>query len=131
MLRIASWRHIELVRLDKVSAVVCRRCVGIVSRLSARSLALTNALVVFVVPVQCDPDVLCSCPIAGEFVMFLDGVFEMLGVFLANVFHPKVVHNQCELYWPCVVFPKTGYQLALLVTVFVQTFFEEFVCQQS
>ncbi len=73
----------------------------------------------FVVPVQCDPDVLCSCPIACEFVMFLECVFEMLGVFLANVFHSKVVHDQCELYWPCVVFPKTGYQFALLVAVFV------------
>ncbi len=81
-----------------------------------------------VVPVQCDPDVSCSSPIAGEFVMFLERVFEMLGVFLANVFHSKVVHDQCELYWPCVVLPKAGYQFALLV-VFVQTFFEEFVCQ--
>ncbi len=82
-----------------------------------------------VVPVQCDPDVSCSCPIAGEFVMFLESVFKMLGVFLANVFHSKVVHDQCELYWPCVVFPKAGYQFALLVAVFVQTFLEEFVCQ--
>ena len=84
-----------------------------------------------VVPVQCDPDVSCSCPIAGEFVMFLERVFEMLGVFLANVFHPKVVHNQCELYRPCVVLPKARYQFALSVAMFVQTFFEEFVGQQS
>ena len=72
-----------------------------------------------VVPVQCDPNVLCSCPIAGEFVMFFERVFEMLGVFLANVLHPKVVH------------PKTRYQFALLVAVFVQTFLEEFVGQKS
>ncbi len=83
----------------------------------------------FVVPVQCDPDVSCSCPIACEFVMFLECVFEMLGVSLAKVFHPKVVHDQSELYWPCVMFPKAGYQFALLVTVFVQSFFKEFVCQ--
>jgi hypothetical protein len=62
---------------------------------------------------------------------FLDGVFEMQGVFLANVFCPKVVHDQCELYWPCVMFPKTGYQFALSVAVFVQMFFEEFICQSS
>ncbi len=48
-LRIASWRHIELVRLDKVSAVVCRLCGGIVLMLSSGKLALTNA-----------PDVFCS-----------------------------------------------------------------------
>ncbi len=119
VLRIASWRHIESVRLDKVSAVVCWQCVRIVSRLSWCSLALTNAPVVFVVPVQCDPDVSCFCPIAGEFELFLERVFEMLDVFLANVFHPKVVHDQCELYWPCVMLPKTGYQFTLSVAVFV------------
>ncbi len=72
-----------------------------------------------VVPVQCDPDVSCSCPIAGELVMLLEHVFEMLCMFLANVFHPKVVHDQCELYRPCVVLSKAGYQFALLVAVFV------------
>ena len=81
----------------------------------------------FVVPVQCDPNVSCSCPIAGEFVMCLERVFEMLGVFLANVFHPKVINDQCELYRPCVMFPKAGYQFALSVAVFVQTLFEKFV----
>jgi hypothetical protein len=61
--------------------------------------------------------------------MFLECVFEMLGVFLTFVFHPEVVNNQCELYRLCVVFPKTGYQLALSVAVFVQSFFEELVSQ--
>ena len=53
----------------------------------------------------------------------------MLGMFLAYVFQPNVVHDQCEFYWPGVVFPKTGNQFALSVAVFVQMFFEEFVCQ--
>ena len=70
MLCVVSWHHIELVRLDKVNAVVYQRCVGIVSRLSSCSLVLT-----VVVPVQCDPDVSCSSPIAGEFVMLLKSVF--------------------------------------------------------
>jgi hypothetical protein len=86
-------------------------------------------LVFFVVLVQCYPNESCSCPIACEFVMFLECVFEMLGVFLAFVFHPEVINNQCELYRLCVVFPKTGYQVALLVAMFVQLFFKEFVCQ--
>ena len=80
-----------------------------------------------VVPVQCDPKVSCSCPIAGEFVMCFERVFEMLGVFLANLFHPKVINNQCELYRPCVMFPKARYQFALSVAMFVQTLFEKFV----
>jgi hypothetical protein len=59
--------------------------------------------------------------------MFLECVFEVLGVFLANVKHPKVIYNvnhpkviynQCELYWPCVVLPKAGYQFALSVAMF-------------
>ncbi len=52
-------------------------------------------------------------------------------MFFADVFHAKVIDNQCELYWSCVVFPKARYQLALLVSVFVETFFKEFVGQQS
>jgi hypothetical protein len=48
---------------------------------------------------------------------------------LANVFEAKVINNQCKLYWSCVVFPKARYQLALSVSVFVETFFKEFVGQ--
>ncbi len=61
------------------------------------------------VSVQCDSNVLLPCPIAGEFVMFFECVFEMLGVFLADVFDSKVIHDSCVLYGPCVVFPKTRY----------------------
>ncbi len=46
-----------------------------------------------VVLVQCDPNVLLPCPIAGEFVMFLECVFEMLGVFLVDVFDSKVIQD--------------------------------------
>ncbi len=50
-------------------------------------------------------------------------------MFFADVFHAKVITNQCELYWSCVVFPKAMYKLALLVSMFVETFFEEFFGQ--
>jgi hypothetical protein len=61
--------------------------------------------------------------------VFLECIFEMLGIFLPNVFYAKVVDNQDELYRSCVVFPKARYQFALLVTMFVQTFLEDFVGQ--
>ncbi len=55
----------------------------------------------------------------------------MLCIYFANVFHPKVIDNQCKLYWSRVVLPKARYQLALLVSVFVETFLEEFVGKES
>jgi hypothetical protein len=53
----------------------------------------------------------------------------MIGMLLTKVYYSKVVNNQCELYRPCVVFLKAGYQFALSVSVFVQSFFKEFVRQ--
>ncbi len=60
------------------------------------------------------------------FVVFFKCVLEMLCMFFADVFHAEVINNQCELYWSCVVFPKARYQLALLVSLFVETFFKEY-----
>ena len=55
----------------------------------------------------------------------------MVGMFFVDVFYPKVVNNQSELYWLCVVFQKAGYQFALPVSVFVQSFFKELVRQKT
>jgi hypothetical protein len=84
-----------------------------------------------VVLIQCYPDIPFACPITHKFVVFFKYVLEMLCMSFANIFHAKVINNQCELYWSCDVFPKTRYQLALLVSMFVETFFEEFVGQYS
>ncbi len=86
-------------------------------------------LALVVVPIQCYPNVPFACPIARRFVVFFKCVLEMLCIFFANVFHSEVIDNQCELYWSCVVFLKARYQLALLVSMFVEMFFEEFVGQ--
>ena len=59
--------------------------------------------------------------------MTLQCLFEMDGVFFAYIFHPEVVHDQCELNWAPVVFPETWDQFALSVTVFIETFFEQFI----
>ncbi len=82
-----------------------------------------------VVPIQCYPDVWFACPIACKFVVFFKCVLEILWMFFANVFDAKIVDNQCELYGSCVMLPKSRYQLALPVSVFVEAFFEEFINQ--
>ncbi len=80
--------------------------------------------VLFAVPIQCYPDVLFACPIARKYVVFFECILEMLCMFFTNVFDAKINDNQCELYGSCVVLPKSRYQFALLVSVFVDFFLE-------
>jgi hypothetical protein len=86
-------------------------------------------LVLVVVPIQCYPDVSFACPIACKFVVFFECVLEMLCMFFADVFDAKIIGSKCELYGSYVVLPKSRYQFALPVSVFVKAFFEEFVGQ--
>jgi hypothetical protein len=51
-------------------------------------------------------------------------------MFFAKVFDAEIIDNQWELYGSCVVLPKSWYQFALLVSVFVEAFFKEFVGQE-
>jgi hypothetical protein len=81
------------------------------------------------VPIQCYLDVLFACPIACKCVVFFECILEMLCMFIANVFDAKTINNQFERYGSCVVLPKSRYQFALLVSVFVEAFFEEFIGQ--
>jgi hypothetical protein len=82
-----------------------------------------------VVPIQCYPNVLFACPIACKFVVFFECVLEMLCMFFADVFAAEIVDNQCQLYGSCDVLPKSRYQFALPLSVFVEAFFVEFVGQ--
>jgi hypothetical protein len=70
VLRIISLRHIGLVHFGMVHAIVCLRCVEIVSKLSACSLVWQMNLALVVVPIQFYPDVPFACPIARKFVVF-------------------------------------------------------------
>ncbi len=45
-------------------------------------------------------------------------------MFFADVFDGRVVNNQCEMYETCVMLPKSQYRFALLVSVFVEAFYE-------
>ncbi len=88
---------------------------------------MDSALVV--VPIQCYPNVLLACPITCKFVVFFECFLEMLCMFFADLFDTKIINNQCELYGSCVVLPKSRYQFALPVSMFVEVFFKEFVGQ--
>ena len=52
-------------------------------------------------------------------------------VFFADIFHPKVVDNQCELDCAPFVAPESCYQLALMIASFVESFVQQFICQKS
>jgi hypothetical protein len=82
-----------------------------------------------VVPIQFYPNLSFACPIACKFVVFFECILEMLCMFFANVFDAKIIDNQCELYGSYVVLPKSRYQFALPVSVFVEAFFDEFIGQ--
>ena len=52
-------------------------------------------------------------------------------VFFADIFHPDVVDDQCELDWVQFVAPESWYQLALVIASFFESFFQKFICQKS
>jgi hypothetical protein len=74
-------------------------------------------LVLVVVPIQR----LSRCTVclsnAGKFVVFFKYFLKVLCMFFTDVFQAKIINNQCELYWSCVVLPKARYQLVLLVSI--------------
>jgi hypothetical protein len=51
---------------------------------------------VHVVPLQCQAKVQLAGPVDGNFVHFLEGVNEMLGVGGAGVLDTKIVDNECK-----------------------------------
>ncbi len=109
VLRIVSLHHIRLGHFVMVHAVVCLLCVGIVSKLFARSLAWKD-----------EPGICCSPnPMLFRYTVCLSSHTKVCSVlqvpfwdvvqFFADVFHAKVINNQCKLHWSCVVFSKARY----------------------
>ena len=81
-----------------------------------------------VVPFHMDTNVSLTCPICGDFVVFFEYCFEVVCVFFADIFYSKVIDYKCELYWSCFMTPWSSDEFALVIAVFVESFFEEFVC---
>ena len=48
------------------------------------------------VPVDGDSTMKISCPVGGQCVVFAQGCFQVLSVFLSNVFDAKVINNKGE-----------------------------------
>ena len=55
----------------------------------------------------------------------------MEGMFFTDIFHAKIVDNKGELDWSPFVLPKAWYQLALVVTTFVETLLKQLIGQQA
>ncbi len=58
-----------------------------------------------VVPFHVNTHVSFALPVCCYFVMFFEYMFEMFCLFFANIFYPKLINNECELYWSGFVTP--------------------------
>jgi hypothetical protein len=51
---------------------------------------------VVVIPIQLDATVEVAIPSYGEFILFLEALYQMVDIVLVDVFHAKVVNHQGE-----------------------------------
>ena len=59
----------------------------------------------FVVPMDHEPKIPCAFPFMLDGVVFSERCHDMLGVFVADVFHAKVIHAEAEIDWAPVMLP--------------------------
>ena len=52
-------------------------------------------------------------------------------MFFPDIFDAKIVNDQSELYWSPLVFPEARNQFALMVSVFVEAFLQQFVGEET
>ena len=77
-----------------------------------------------VVPIHVYPNVACSGPINGADIMFVENLGEMVGVFFADIFYAAVVDAEGEGDGAPVVSPEARCGRALMVAMFVESYFE-------
>ena len=77
---------------------------------------------IFIVPINGESKVACSVPFFADCVVFLEGIHQVLGMLLANVFHAKVVHDKAETYGAPIVLPESWANLALAVPLCTESF---------
>jgi hypothetical protein len=58
----------------------------------------------------------------GDFVVFLEDGHEIVGILFAYVFDAEIVHTKGEADGTPFVSPQSASELALFVTVFVESF---------
>ena len=81
-------------------------------------------LALCIVPIHVHPNVACSGPINGADIVFIENLGKMVGVFFANICYAKVVDTESEGDGASIVSPEARCGRALMVAMFVESFFE-------
>ena len=77
-----------------------------------------------VVPIHVHPNVAHFGPIDGADIVFVENFGKMVGVFFANIFYAKVIDAEGEGDGAPIVLPEAWRGRALMVAMFVESFFE-------
>ena len=77
-----------------------------------------------VVPIHVHSNVVCSGPIDGADIVFVENLGKMVGVFFANIFYAEVVNAEGEGNGAPIVSPEAQCGCALMVAMFVELFFK-------
>jgi hypothetical protein len=77
-----------------------------------------------IVPIHVHSNVACFGQINGADIVFAENLGKMVGVFFANVFYAKVVDAEGEGNGVPIVSPEAQCGWALMVAMFVESFFE-------
>ena len=77
-----------------------------------------------IVPIHVHSNVACSGPIDGADIVFVENLGKMVGVFFAVMFYTEVVNTEGERDGAPIVSPEARCVRALMVAMFVESFFE-------
>ncbi len=76
------------------------------------------------VPIHVHPNVAHSGPINGADIVLVENLGKMVSVFFANIFYAKVVDAEGEGDGAPIVLTEAQHGRALMVAMFVDSFFE-------
>ena len=79
------------------------------------------------VQIQIQAQVSFPLPIFGDFVILLEGIHEIMGMFLANVLHSEIIHAKREIDWMLLMLPKSGAKLTFKITHLFLPCLEDFL----
>ena len=84
-----------------------------------------------IVPFECYAAVECSRPILFEGIICVEGVDEVVSMFLVIIFDSKIIDREGDLNWSCDVLPQSWHVRDLEVSKTAQALSEELVCQDA
>jgi hypothetical protein len=84
-----------------------------------------------ITPIELDITIQIPCPVLVKFLFCLDAFDQMIELFLTHIFHPKIVHNQCEQDGVCGMLPQAGGVWTFKISMGEQTLSQQFVCQNT